>query len=67
MAFEMRERLKILEILCQIEWQNNGKSLKCQVIGNLPLLDSLYLPCWLSKYEPFSCPKYLSIVLGLIP
>lgn len=36
MAFEMRERPKTLEILCQIEWQNNGKSLKCQMIGNLP-------------------------------
>ena len=36
-------------------------------IAILPLLDSLYLPCWLSKYEPFNCPKYRSIVLGLIP
>ena len=36
MAFEMRERPKIAEFLCQIEWQNNGKSLKCQMIDNLP-------------------------------
>lgn len=36
MAFEMRRRLKIRDFFCQMAWQNNGKSLVCQWIGNLP-------------------------------